>query len=308
MEDYMPAPITYDGDLDKALNRFFEEHMQEAVVEFPQLKGKFAAINARTRKFAVKPPRMGPFLRYSLKKNARQTYRAIEEANKHYIPKKDLAVITYMQRMCLSMSIEADMRLTLDHELAHCLIDKEGRKGVHFDEVAADVFAMLRHYQYYGTKENYMAKEEYYARQGYEKDDYMGRLKGVRERYLVYGDIEHFSKPALEALEAMKGDIDFENMTPQEQIDLATSIADDHCLPEETFNDIVNIFNAAAEKNPKTEEAFNEALAEVVCDSAGENKAAAGFMAAPLVAAIRNNKQMDRTKRNSLVKKLNSLF
>lgn len=302
----MPAPIPNGGpDLEKAQERFFKEYAQEAQTEFPQLKGHFAAINANTRKFAVKPRGMGLLTRHRIKKNARHSYRVLRKASVDYLPKKDISVLTYLQPMPLSMSIEADVRFTLDHELAHCLIDKELKKGLHYAEIAADVFAMLRHIQHYGTEGKWL-KDDIKKDENLE-DDYMKRLKMRRTRNLTLGDIWHYSVPALQALKDRIDDIDFKNLTPQQQIDIATDIADNACLADETVAGVRKIFNLAAKKPVTNMAGFWEVLTEAVCTSANENKAAADLLINQLQSDIRLCRDMDKTKKASLSQKLSAL-
>jgi len=94
-----------------------------------------------------------------------------------------------------------------DHEIGHAVI-ADGTGPTVLSESIADAFAVLRHFQRFGTHSHLL-----------------DGLASLRACGMAMGDVLHFTSPVVARIIALKNEIDIERLTFAETADLARALA-----------------------------------------------------------------------------------
>lgn len=138
------------------------------------------------------------------------------------------------ERESVSREREEHLLFVLDHELGHCAIKNGfGRDNSPYSallaETVADAYALIRHYQRFGTDSGHANK---YVDPG-----------ARAENFILGGDAEHFTSFVLAEIIKHKNEIDFNSLTVDETSDLARRFALEYMPPAPAVDDMFRSFN-----------------------------------------------------------------
>ena len=221
----MTVPVRHDKKQNKSLSDIFNQFAKDSVGRFPALEGRLLIHDANEqasygrdelnlKKAGYTPALVDAFLKK--RKKDKSSYAEWDD-------KLNLNFILYTEpvneneRAAVSEKTEKDILFIMDHELAHLAIKDpplEGENRQYADsirEAIADAYAMIRHYQRYGTQsEHKNTIIDPWAR--------AGALTFNR-------DTVHFSSFMLDEIVKRKDIIDFSSLSPQQTTELAKRFA-----------------------------------------------------------------------------------
>jgi hypothetical protein len=221
-------PLTgYDNKL--KLSEIFNKEVNRALEDYPQLRGTFAFVNTVDNQVIadVDPVKSGVQSQQELNQHidrmARESKKGGPVTSK--TPYRNLSIIAYtpIPITLFSRKTDSPEREALaifDHELGHLIVKGSiYANNPCYRECAADAFAVIRHYQRYGTK-----------------TDAVSILTWRRAfDFVISGNDEHFTTLAIEELDRLKDKVDFQKMSPEQIESLAKRIALTHTpLPQVT--------------------------------------------------------------------------
>ncbi len=223
----------------RSLSDIFNQFAGESVVLFPEINGKLLIHDTNEdatygrEKLDKKSRRtqasIDAFLEERTKDKDRQTYADTDDRLK-------LSFILYDEPVnenhikALPKKVEKDVFFILDHELAHLVIKDPPMAGENEQykdsvrEAVADAYALIRHYQRYGTRSTHKSVIiDPWARAG---------------ALTLNSDTVHFSTLMLEEIIRRKDVIDFSHLDPQQTAELARRFAVEYTPPASLVNRI----------------------------------------------------------------------
>jgi hypothetical protein len=241
----MPIRKKIPYALQKPLSEIFNLYAKEAAKDFPQLKGRFAILDVAAHDYHgdvdVKKSGFASDTEFAdyLSKVCQSSEGGNTSKAKRRL-KHGFCLIAFKGFMPVIHCAEQDLMRTLDHELGHLVVpDALGgaktQSHTNFKECAADIFSCLKHIQRFGAGSNLIDK-----------------LAWKRAINLVsYGEIDHFTSFALDALRPLLDKIDVKALTPQQMTDLSWNIAAKFSLPENLIQQLDAAFKTVKSKVTK---------------------------------------------------------
>lgn len=234
----------------QTLREVFNKFAADAADRFPQLNGKLLVLDMNEHK--IHGLNHLDEKKTKLTKESAVDYLSNHpitremEVNKHASPctiydeRKGVHVIFMndpvkeSERDNVKPATEQNLLFILDHELGHCAIRNGfGRDQSPYSallaETVADAYALIRHYQRFGTDSPYANK---YV-------DPSARA----ENFILGGDAEHFTSFTLAEIIKRKDEIDFNSLSPQETADLARRFALEFMPPAPAVEDMFREMN-----------------------------------------------------------------
>ena len=225
----------------RSLSDVFNEFAKESVRQFPAAKGKLiihdtneSATYGRDELNKKSPKTLSAvdaFVKRRAKDKDRQTYADTSKSLKLFFILYDEPVNENHVK-ALPKKTEKEILYILDHELAHLVIKDPPLEGETerykqaIGEAIADAYAMIRHYQRYGTGSTHKsAIIDPWARAG---------------ALTLNGDDVHFSTLMLEEIIKRKDTIDFKALDPQQTAELARRFAVKYTPPSSVVNNFFN--------------------------------------------------------------------
>jgi len=246
----------------KSLTEIFNKFAADAVMHFPHLKGQLLVID-------MNEMRVHGNATIDTAKTGLTEESALDYVGNHPItkemqkdrsmsslatrdPKKNVNMVYIndsvpaAERNNVSKETEQHLLFVLDHELAHCAL-KDGFAmassprdyKILLAESVADAYALIRHYQRYGTD-------------GASSNKYVSPSARA-DNFILWGDSTHFTSFVLDAIAQRKDQIDFDKLTSEQTADLARRFALEYMPPQRMVEDIGRDFaniRAAFRKNP----------------------------------------------------------
>ncbi len=223
----------------RSLSDVFNEFAKESVRQFPDAKGKLlihdtneSATYGREdldKKSEKSLSAVDAFVKRRTKDKNRQTYADTSKQLKLFFILYDEPV-NENHIKSLPKKTEKEILYILDHELAHLVIKDPPLEGETeryksaIGEAIADAYAMIRHYQRYGTNSAHKSSIiDPWARAG---------------ALTLNGDDIHFSTLMLEEIIKRKDTIDFKALDPQQTAELARRFAVKYTPPSSVVNNI----------------------------------------------------------------------
>lgn len=225
----VPAPRAADesGFIGKVrsdkLTDIFNEFAADAVRDYAKLKGSFMVIDGKTgyaagdidkSKLEVDAHEVGKFLAGEMEKDDKSGGYAdthhLNPMQDDFMNHGDIYAIRYNMFMPFSGNAEHDIWFALNHEKGHAVVPGAlDMASINYDEMAADLLAMMDHIQRFGDADN----------------SYITLLARERSKNLMLGDPTHFTNPALAEFLRQKDSLDVKHMTPEEKTAKAAEIA-----------------------------------------------------------------------------------
>jgi hypothetical protein len=234
----MTVPVRHDQKQNKSLSDVFNQFAKDSADRFPVLKGKllifdnnekttYARESLDLKKAGYTPALIEAFIKKRKEDKNIQTYA---EWNNNL----NLDFILYdepvnsNERDNISGKTERDIYFILDHELGHLVIKDPSLAGENeqykdtIKESIADAYALIRHYQRYGTQSKHRnATIDPWARAG---------------ALILNKDTTHFSSFMLDEIIKRKDIIDFSKLSPHQTAELAKRFAVEYTPPSSVVN------------------------------------------------------------------------
>ena len=234
----MTVPVRREKQQAKSLSDIFNQFAKDSVERFPPLEGRLLIFDTNAQasygrealdlnKAGYTNALIDAFLKKRAMAKSAQTYADWNnKLNLYFILYDEPAPAN--ERLKVSAKTEKDILFILDHELAHIAIKDpplEGENNQYKDsikEAIADAYAMIRHYQRYGTRSNHKNTIiDPWARAG---------------ALTLNKDATHFSTFMLDEIIKRKDVIDFSSLTPQQTSELARRFAVEFTPPSSVVN------------------------------------------------------------------------
>jgi len=266
----MAVPARREEKQEKSLSDIFNQFAKESVEHFPSTKGKLLILDTNEyrsygheslnlKKAGTTLEEIDEFLDERYRDKNRQTYADWDnEVNLHFIMYDEK--VKREERKNVPEATEKDIFFLLDHELAHIVIKDPSLEGENtqykdtIKEAIADAYAVIRHYQRYGTQSTHRNPIiDSWAR---------------AEALTLNKDTEHFSSFMIDEIEKRKNIIDFARLTPQQTAELAKRFAVEYTPPSSAVNRLfkkLKPVQAAYEKSPASTQ-WLKVLAKVTLD------------------------------------------
>ncbi|MBU6474685.1 MAG: hypothetical protein KGQ70_01855 [Alphaproteobacteria bacterium] len=223
----------------KSLSDVFNQFARDTIAHFPEAKGRLLIHDTNesttygrerlARQSRRSQASVDAFLKKRTQDKNRQTYAETDNRLR-------LLFIMYDEPVneneigALPKKAEKDILFVLDHELAHLVVKDPPLAGENeqykssIREAVADAYALIRHYQRYGTKSAHKsAIVDPWARAG---------------ALTLNGDTVHFSTLMLEEILKRRDVIDFASLDPQQTAELARRFAVAYTPPASVVNSI----------------------------------------------------------------------
>lgn len=208
-----------DNFTPKSLCDVFNEFAAESMRDFPPIDGKLVVYNGATSTWhgRIDNPERYPEL---VPDKGKIVSHARWGVSGTLAPTpSDAALIGIPERNTKDIR---RLYMTLDHELAHCVIKEAGvetddlvKKNLR--ECIADAYAMIRHYQRFGSRSNYVDPVTHPISRAYECI------------FIGGGSGDHYTSPVLEEVMRMRAQgFDFKSLSPSETAELALVLAKKH--------------------------------------------------------------------------------
>jgi len=264
----MTVPVRRDQKKNKSLSDIFNQFAKDSVDHFPTLEGKLLIYDNNEKasygrealdlsKAGYRPELVDAFIRKRKKD---------EGSYAEWDNNLNLSFIFYSESIkareldAVPEETEKDIHFILDHELAHLVIKDPALEGENkqykdtLKEAIADAYALIRHYQRYGTQSKHRnAIIDPWAR--------AGALTFNR-------DTVHFSTFMLDEIVKRKDTIDFTSLTPQQTAELAKRFAVEYTPPSSVVNRVLKKLRpvqTAHELSPESD-TWLKVLARVTLD------------------------------------------
>ena len=255
----MTVPVRHEEKQNRSLRDVFNQFAKDSVNRFPSVKGKLLVFDSNEqatygrdsldlKKAGYTHALVDAFIKKRKTAKNIQTYAEWDNKLKlNFILYNE--PVNSNERASVSEKTEKDILYILDHELAHLVIKDpplEGENNQYKDsirEALADAYAMIRHYQRYGTKDEYQNSIiDPWAR--------AGALTFNR-------DTVHFSSFMLDEIIKRKDVIDFASLSPQQTAELAKRFAVEYTPASSVVNRILRKLKpvqTAFENSPDSDE------------------------------------------------------
>ena len=258
------APTPPVAPKKKSLTEIFNHFASDATERFPQLKGQLLILDMNehrahgnkdidTKKTGLtKETALDYLSEHPLTQQMEKDKRMSSLATRD--PERNVNIIMIndsvdkSERGDVSKKTEQHLLFVLDHELAHCAIKNGFSNGARGDtysvlmgESIADAYALIRHYQRFGTES---AANNKYVSPG-----------GRADNFMLWGDSGHFTSFVLDAITKRKDVIDFNKLDSQQTADLARRFALEYIPPKQVIDDLSWAFapiKSEFKKNPST--------------------------------------------------------
>lgn len=271
----MTVPVRHDKKQNKSLSDIFNHFARDSVDRFPTLEGKLLVYdnNEKTSygreslnldKAGFTPTLVDAFIKKRAKSTKTGTHAEWgNNLNLNFIFYNE--PVNENERDAVSAKTEKDIFFILDHELAHLAIKSpalEGENKQYKDSLAeaiSDAYAMIRHYQRYGTQGEYRNSIiDPWARAG---------------ALTLNRDTIHFSTFMLDEIIKRKDVIDFASLTPQQTAELAKRFAVEYTPPSSVVNRTLRKLGpvqVAYELAPKSDK-WLKVLADITLDAKNDS-------------------------------------
>ena len=266
----MIVPVRHKKRQDRSLTDIFNQFARDSVERFPSLEGRLLVFdtNEQTgygrealdlRKAGYTPKRIDTFLKRRAAAKNIQTYADWNNyLNLYFILYNERVDVN--ERPNVSAKTEKDVLFILDHELAHLVIKDPPLEGENrqykstIKEAIADAYAMIRHYQRYGTKSTHQNSIiDPWARAG---------------ALTLNKDTLHFSTFMLDEIIKRRNVIDFSSLSPQQTAELAKRFAVEYTPASSVVNRAVKKLKpvqGAYDRSPGSDE-WLKVLAQITLD------------------------------------------
>ncbi len=249
----MTVPMRRDDQAPRSLSDIFNQFAKESVDRFSSLDGRLLILDSNEKasygRESLDLKRAGyadtaidTFLKKRLAAKSRQTYAEWNNSLNLFFILYDEPV-NQNERQAVSKNTEKDILFILDHELAHLVIKDPALEGENnqykssIKEAIADAYAMIRHYQRYGTDSSHQNSIiDPWARAG---------------ALSLNKDTIHFSTFMLDEIIKRKDIIDFSSLSPQQTIELARRFATE-------YTPASSVVNRTFKKLKPVQEAFEQ--------------------------------------------------
>jgi len=252
------------------LSDIFNHFARESTRLFPQVKGSLLILDANEakaygreeldpKKVRASSKSLDSFIKKRLADKNRQTYADWGNSLR-------LSFILYdehikkTERSAVPEKTEREILFILDHELAHIvipmpkLVGESQQYAYALQESIADAYAMIRHYQRYGTESTHKSVMiDPWARAG---------------ALTLNEDTEHFSTLVLEEIIRRKDTIDFKALDTRQTVELARRFAVTYTPPASVVNGLFEKLQPVQKaflKDPKSD-AWLKTLARITLD------------------------------------------
>lgn len=242
--------------------------LKEGLAALPPTDWRLIAFDAQAGDYLDVPMWLSPPRRQSVRAELREMSERMrangEPMEVNFVPTQKISVLSYVRVSDIFGVGEMDVHFNVYHELGHFAMETEEKfPGRNDSEVAADIFAMLMHFKRYGT----------------EGEDDTALVQYARMSRFLYGDVEHYTSPALGALYEVRNTLDFGNMTTRQMLDMARAFARVNALPPGEVASLSDIFDdviaRSAEACKTNAFAYLDTLADTLTGEAREAPGAA---------------------------------
>jgi hypothetical protein len=233
----------------ESLSEVFNQFAQQAVVDFPELKGRFVIFDVRSRMYAgdIDLSKTGFSSQAILERHLMSLRKATDGEYAYATKSGGVNVISFNQAMPVSGNYAEDVKYTLAHELGHCVVSEAISIHRNFNECAADIFAILKQGRCFGRRDEYL--------------DLLARWR-TRKAVLEQGS-DHLTNIALYKLAETKSTITFRKISPQKMTALSEQIARESAVSGYAINSLFDKALGARRSMPFGE--LLQSLANLLC-------------------------------------------
>lgn len=245
----------------ESLREIFDRYAKDIAKDFPQMAGRLAILDVKAGQWSgdidLEKISFASDAEFKTFADGSQEINKQDTTAVWHCINPDLYILSFVEAMRFTRSLDQDRLFTLDHEIGHLVVQDayttaETASNHNFRECAADIFASLKHMQRFGIDPEFI-------------DD----LASKRASYFALAEEPtHFTTFALEALKPLLNKIDFSTLTPEKMTALSWRMAAEFSLHQKLIDNLSATFKNALSKLPEDSpfEDKLKAIADLICD------------------------------------------